>query len=84
MPVATVTSKGQVTIPKDIREKLGIITGDQLDFDVTPEGTLQVRRKAKGRLEELCGFIRRPRKRPVSLEAMNEAVIDSVVKPFKR
>lgn len=34
--MATVTSKGQVTIPKEIREKLGIITGDELDYQSLP------------------------------------------------
>jgi AbrB family looped-hinge helix DNA binding protein len=83
MPIATVTSKGQVTIPKEIREKLGIITGDELDFDLNSDGTVSVRRKTKGRLEDLCGIIQRRRKNPLSVEGMHEAVIDAVVSSFK-
>ena len=42
--VSTVTSKGQVTIPKEIRETLGVIEGDRLIFLV--EGDRVVMRKA--------------------------------------
>lgn len=42
---ATVTSKGQVTIPKRVRELLQIETGDQLEFVVTDDGELTVRRQ---------------------------------------
>lgn len=41
---ATVTSKGQVTIPKRIRERLQIEAGDQLEFVVTDDEELTVRR----------------------------------------
>jgi antitoxin PrlF len=41
MSVATITSKGQVTIPKEVREKLGLRAGDQLDFQVEPDGGLR-------------------------------------------
>lgn len=38
MAIATVTSKGQVTIPKEVREELGIETGTKLWFVRTPQG----------------------------------------------
>ncbi len=52
---ATVTSKGQVTIPKAIRERLGIEAGADLEFRVEDDGTLTVREKKPGpeRLREL-------------------------------
>ncbi len=34
----TVTSKGQVTIPKAVRERLGIVAGDPVDFEMAPDG----------------------------------------------
>ena len=34
MPVATLTSKGQITIPRVVRERLRLETGDKLDFSV--------------------------------------------------
>ena len=39
---ATMTSKGQVTVPADIREKLGVKAGDRLDFHLTDSGKLTV------------------------------------------
>ncbi|HRJ62152.1 MAG TPA: AbrB/MazE/SpoVT family DNA-binding domain-containing protein [Azospirillaceae bacterium] len=36
--VATVTSKGQVTIPKRIRDRLGIVQGGAVDFEMTDDG----------------------------------------------
>lgn len=39
----TVTSKGQVTIPKRVRELLGIESGSAVDFEVTPEGDVILR-----------------------------------------
>lgn len=42
---ATVTSKGQVTIPKRVREQLQIEAGDRLEFVVTDDGELAVRQQ---------------------------------------
>jgi AbrB family looped-hinge helix DNA binding protein len=42
MPVSTLTSKGQVTIPKNVRERLHLRTGDKLDFRVEEDGTIRV------------------------------------------
>ena len=34
MSIATVTSKGQITIPQDVRERLGIVTGTRVEFGI--------------------------------------------------
>lgn len=34
----TVTSKGQVTIPKPVRDRLGIVPGSAVDFELAPDG----------------------------------------------
>ncbi|QMW23434.1 AbrB/MazE/SpoVT family DNA-binding domain-containing protein [Sandaracinobacteroides saxicola] len=43
MTIATLTTKGQVTIPADLRSRLGLEAGMQLDFSVTEEGHLLAR-----------------------------------------
>jgi AbrB family looped-hinge helix DNA binding protein len=40
----TVTSKGQVTIPKPVRDRLGIRPGSKIDFDVGEDGRAYLRR----------------------------------------
>ncbi len=39
----TVTSKGQVTIPKRVRDLLGIVPGSAVDFELTPTGEVVLR-----------------------------------------
>lgn len=40
--VSTITSKGQVTIPKDVREHLGISTNDRIAFVIEDDGTVRL------------------------------------------
>lgn len=48
----TVTSKGQVTIPKPVRDLLGITPGSAVVFEMTDDGRIEVRRAAgKGSLK---------------------------------
>lgn len=55
MAVATVTSKGQVTIPKEVRDELGIETGTKLWFVRTPHGF--VLKPAKNSVMALAGIV---------------------------
>jgi AbrB family looped-hinge helix DNA binding protein len=73
MPTATVTSKGQVTLPRKVREALRVRPGDRIDFVVGDDGEVRVR-AGEADVGELHGLLRRPRRRPVSLEAMEEAI----------
>jgi antitoxin PrlF len=47
MNAATLTSKGQTTIPKEIREGLGLQPGDQMTFTLLSNGTVVMRAKTK-------------------------------------
>jgi antitoxin PrlF len=73
MPTATLTSKGQLTLPKAIRERLRLQPGDAVDFVVAPDGEIYVR---AGRVDvgELRGLLRKPGRRVVSLEQMDDAI----------
>ena len=73
MAIATITSKGQVTIPKDIREELLLNTGDQVDFSITPQGDLLVKPMTRS-VSDVFGRLHRPKQAPVSIEAMNQAI----------
>ena len=78
MPVATVTSKGLITIPKPIRDQLGLRAGDRVDFWVTEEGSV-VMRPLTVDLRSLEGMLKSDRG-PVSVEEMNEAIRKEVVR----
>ncbi len=73
MAFATITSKGQVTIPKAVRNSLHLKAGDKLEFIVNQEGGLLVRPVSK-RIDDVYGKLHRKGMRPVSVEEMDEAV----------
>jgi AbrB family looped-hinge helix DNA binding protein len=74
MDTTTLTSKGQITVPKSIRERLNIRPGDRIHFFVEDGGTV-IFMPAKSDVRELKGILPKPRK-PVSIEAMNEAIAE--------
>lgn len=72
MAIATMTSKGQVTIPKRIREELHLRTGDRLDFQVEENGTLRILPVAKKVSEIFGAFSHKAPERPLTDREMNE------------
>ena len=73
MPASTITSKGQITLPKRIRERLNVAPGDRIDF-VVEENGLVVVRPARSRLRQLRGMLRDRKRRPMSLGQMDAAI----------
>jgi AbrB family looped-hinge helix DNA binding protein len=73
MPSAKITSKGQITIPMQIREKLGVDTGDRIDFVIRDSGEIVVE-PATVDLLELRGCVKRRGSKAVSLEDMQAAI----------
>lgn len=73
MATATLTSKGQITIPVQVRTALGLDTGDRVEFVEIEDGTFALIAASKS-VRELKGLIRKPAK-AVSIEQMNQAII---------
>jgi AbrB family looped-hinge helix DNA binding protein len=73
MPTSTLTSKGQITLPKAIREHLRVETGDAIDFVVGSDGEVRVR-AGDVDVSELKGLLRHPGRRPVTVEEMDAAI----------
>lgn len=69
--LATITSKGQVTVPKAIRDSLHLRPGDKLDF-LLDDGELRVA-PVKSSVTALKGMLPKPAT-PVTLEQMDEAI----------
>ena len=72
MTTALVTSKGQITIPKPVRDGLGVETGDRVEFVELERGVYSVVAATRD-IRDLKGVIPRPAK-PVSVEDMNKVV----------
>lgn len=75
MPKAKVTSKGQVTIPKKIREKLNLKPGDKLLFEETKQGEVKISTQKKS-IKDLRGILRRPGQKARSVEEMNKGIAE--------
>lgn len=75
MATSTLTSKGQITIPKEIRDRLGVQEGDRIVFQFDEQGRLILRPETRDPLDGLVGILRhRAKERPATIEEMNEAV----------
>jgi len=70
---SAVTVKGQATIPKAIREHLGLKPGDRVKFFLHPDGSVVLLPKRP--VSALRGTVK-ARKRPVTIKEMNEAVAE--------
>jgi AbrB family looped-hinge helix DNA binding protein len=73
MPRATVTSKGQITIPRIVRERLGIESGDALEFAFESDDGVRLRKLSLS-ARDLRGILKRPGRKPRTLAEMKRAV----------
>jgi antitoxin PrlF len=72
MPTATVTTRGRITIPVEVRNELKVVAGDRVGFvQIAPERYEFV--AATQSVTELKGMFGKPAK-PVSIKAMNKAI----------
>ena len=71
MPTSTLTSKGQLTLPKPIRERLNVRPGDRVEFRLTEEGQVMVEAASRD-LRTLRGILKAGDVR-LTLEQMDEA-----------
>lgn len=73
MATATLTSKGQLTVPKSVRDALGLDSGDRVEFIETEKGEFAIIAATRS-IQELNGKYRGRRSKPVSIEKMNAAI----------
>ncbi len=78
MPISTVTSKGQITIPKRVRDEMGLKPGDRVDFVKDRAGRTTLR-PVNASFLSLKGTIKSPYKRPMTLKEMDEAIARGVL-----
>lgn len=73
MSVSTLTSKGQVTIPQDVRERLHATAGDKLSWEFQEDGSVVVRKVARRTVAEMAGLLGKPT-RSATLEDMDRGI----------
>lgn len=71
--LSKVTSKGQITLPKLVRDRLGLRVGDRVRFRETAEGAVVVEPETAD-LMDLFGALVPARRRHVSVDQMNAAI----------
>lgn len=70
---AKVTSKGQITIPQEVRQEMGVRAGDRVLFFIEGDGSVVIRKVPAKSLDDLVGLLGQPR-RKMSIHQMDEAI----------
>lgn len=81
--LATITSKGQLTLPKEIRDRLGLVTGSKLDFIIQADGALFARPMRRG-AADLFGLLHDPARAASTVKQMNQAVVQHLAQDDER
>jgi len=72
LSLAKLTSKCQLTVPKRIREHLGLHAGDKVEFRIEHDGSARML-PVSGKVSDLLGMLaKNKKKKPVSVEEMDE------------
>ncbi len=73
MSTLTVTSKGQVTLRKDLLEHLGVHPGEKITVDKLPDGRIEVKAaRSSGKIADAFGFLKRKKGPSLSIEEINK------------
>ena len=73
MATATMTTKGQITIPKVVRDKLKLAAGDKVEFVLSDKKEALIRPVSK-RVDDVFGLLHKPDRKAVSVEQMNDGI----------
>lgn len=76
MATSTLTRKGQTTVPRDIREHLGLRPGDTLEFVIEADGGVRLRPR-RLRLADLAGMLKRPGQRALTQDEIDDAIAEA-------
>lgn len=82
MTTATLTSKGQITIPADVRRALNVQTGDRVEFVQVQPGRFELVAATRS-VRELKGMLGKPT-RTLSIEEMNRVIAEQGAKAGQR
>ena len=77
-----ITSKYQVTIPREIRKRLRLKPGDRVKFFIHPDGSTVLLSTVP--IAALRGIVKSRQHKPVKIDEMNEAIIRGAAEGFRR
>jgi antitoxin PrlF len=75
MPEATMTSKGQFTMPKQVRDDLGLVAGSKVMFVKMPNGQYTLAPRT-GTVEDFLGTLRDPERPPMTIDEISDAIAE--------
>jgi len=86
MAIVSITSRGQVTLRKEILQHIGIKPGEKLEIELLPGGEFRGRAvRKKGSIQDLAGFLKgKTNGKSLTIEEMDEAIGEAVVEEFLR
>jgi bifunctional DNA-binding transcriptional regulator/antitoxin component of YhaV-PrlF toxin-antitoxin module len=86
MAIVSTTSRGQVTLRKEIFQHVGIRPGEKLEIELLPGGEFRGRavRKKTGKIEDVFGMLAGKTDVKLTIEEMDEAIGEAVVEEFLR
>lgn len=73
MSIATITTKGQVTIPKNVRDSLKLKSGDKIEIIIAENREAIIRPISKS-VDDIFGMLKKENQKTISVEEMNAAV----------
>ena len=82
MALATLSTKGQVTIPKKIRESLKLHTGDKIEIIITEKREAVIRPVSK-KVDDIFCKLHKPGRKALPIEAINNAIKNRMKDKFK-
>lgn len=83
MPSSTMTSKGQITIPKDIRDDLGLEAGSTVLFVKVADRSYRMVART-GRMQNLAGILKRENQRALTIDEINEGIAEAAAESGRR
>jgi AbrB family looped-hinge helix DNA binding protein len=72
MSTLTVTSKGQVTLRKEVLKHLGVQPGEKVSVDLLPNGRVEVRAAPKGDISDIFGLLDNPHDIHLTIEEIDD------------
>lgn len=82
--VSTISSKGQVTVPADVRRQLGVSAGDKITFVTTDDGKVEVR-PMRFTLESVFGSVKALPNESLDLEReIEESTEEAIARKMER